>query len=253
MPAPTVSLVVPAYEESRRLPALLDAISDTAAGDLAAAGMDLVQAVVVDDGSADGTGDILREAAGRIETLDPVVLPPPNGGKGAAVAAGLRHARGDLVLLSDVDLSTPLSEAAKLMDLLRAGADVAIGSRAIDRSLAATPPHREYLGRCFNVAVRLGTPLRFRDTQCGFKLMPAATARALTRRQHVKGFAYDVEVLMRARLAGLHVAEAPVLYHHDDDSRVGLVGAPVQMLLDLARLIHRLPSEKVSPAGARES
>src|SRR5688500_17890443 len=128
--APTVSVVVPAYQEARRAPRLVAAVRETAAGDMARAGLELLEVVVVDDGSTGGTAGVLAEAARTHPLLRPIGAPGGHGGKGHAVAAGIAEARADLVLLADCDLSAPLSEVAQLHDALRGGADVAIGSRA---------------------------------------------------------------------------------------------------------------------------
>ena len=241
MPAPTVSLVVPSYNEERRLPRLAAALRGSAREDLAAAGLDLVEAIVVDDGSLDSSADVLRQEELTTPSLTPLIREGRNAGKGAAVAAGTRVARGELVLVSDVDLAAPLREAGKLNDALDAGADIAIGSRAVDPSLVTgIPLRRRAMGRVFNVLVRLLSGLPYRDTQCGFKLFRAPVARELMDRQVTPGFAFDVELLMRARRDGLTVAEVPIEYHHDPDSSIAAASASARMAWDVARLAWRL-------------
>ena len=152
MAAATVSLVVPSYNEERRLPRLAAALRATAREDLAHAGLDLVETIVVDDGSLDSSPDVLRQEQASTPVLAPLIRERPNHGKGAAVAAGTRVARGDLVLISDVDLAAPLSEAAKLYGAIADGADIAIGSRAVDQSrVTGIPLRRRTMGRAFNV------------------------------------------------------------------------------------------------------
>jgi dolichyl-phosphate beta-glucosyltransferase len=208
-------------------------------------GLQLLEAVIVDDGSVDRTAAILREAAARDHFVVPVIGPGANEGKGAALRAGVRHARGELTLLCDVDLSTPLTELGKLHERLEAGADIAIGSRDVPGSVVAAPEHRKQIGRTFNFMVRRVTGLPFKDTQCGFKLMATATARRLMERQLVKGFAYDVEMLMQARAMGMSVVEVPVTYIHDDDSRVSPLAASPRMALDVLRLAYRFRRTRV--------
>src|SRR4051794_29424361 len=174
MAAATVSLVVPSYNEERRLPRLAAALRDGAADDLARAGLTLVETIVVDDGSLDSSADVLRQEQLTTPTLAPLIREGRNEGKGAAVAAGTRRASGELVLVSDVDLAAPLYEAGKLHAAIEDGADVAIGSRAIDPShVTGIPLRRHLMGRVFNGLVRVLSGLPYRDTQCGFKLFRA--------------------------------------------------------------------------------
>ena len=232
---PALSLVVPVCNEEHRLTHLLRALDEGwgAAPLTGRAGV----------GRAAGTPDPpppgLRPAAPPDPRVVPVITGGPNEGKGAATAAGVRHARGELTLLCDVDVSTPLAEVAVLQAALSNGADVAIGSRDMPESDIRAPQHRQRIGRVFAALVRGLTGMPFRDTQCGFKLMPTETAVALHREQRVKGFASDVELLLRARALGLSVAEVPVRYFHDGDSKVNpLVDAP-RMGADVVRLAWR--------------
>jgi glycosyltransferase involved in cell wall biosynthesis len=237
----TVSLVIPSYNEERRLPRLAAALRDSAAEDLAAVGLDLVEAIVVDDGSLDTSSDVLRQEEATTPRLAPLIREGANEGKGAAVAAGTRVASGDLILVSDVDLAAPLSQAGRLRAAIDAGADIAIGSRAIDPSrVTGIPLQRRLMGRTFNGLVRLLSGLPYRDTQCGFKLFRAPVARELMAEQTTAGFAFDVELLMRARRHGLRVAEVPIEYHHDPDSSIAAASASLRMTWDVALLALRL-------------
>ena len=237
----TLSLVIPAYNEEARLPALLQALATTAEPAVARAGMTLLESIVVDDGSTDRTKDVLAAAASEDPRLKAVHDYERNRGKGAAFAAGARHARGDYVLLADADLSTPIEELHKLTAALANGADVAIGSRAVEGAVVERGPvHRKVLGAGFNRAVRTLTGLPLRDTQCGFKLLPTEWAVRLLAGQSCPGFAFDVELLMRADLAGLRIAEVPVLYLHDARSRVPVASASLRMLRDVSGLAYRL-------------
>jgi dolichyl-phosphate beta-glucosyltransferase len=239
--APTVSLVIPSYNEERRLPRLADALRRSAASDLASAGLDLVEAIVVDDGSLDASAGVLRREAPGTPLLAPLIREGANEGKGAAVKAGVERARGDLVLVSDVDLAAPLAEARSLREALDAGAAIAIGSRALDGSdVTGIPVTRRAMGRVFNRLVRTLSGLPYRDTQCGFKLMRADVARDLLSEQLAPGFAFDVELLMRARRGGVAVAEVPITYHHDPDSTIHAAGASLGMARDVARLARAL-------------
>jgi dolichyl-phosphate beta-glucosyltransferase len=238
---PSLSLVIPAYNEQARLPALFDALASDAEPAVEEAGMRLLEAVVVDDGSVDRTAAMLRAAAEENPRLSPVIEFDRNRGKGAAFAAGVGQAKGEYVLLADVDLSTPLGELSKLAAAIRNGADIAIGSRAVPGAVVERGPvHRKVLGETFNGAVRLLTGLRLRDTQNGFKLFPADVARQLLANQTCPGFAFDVELLMRADREGLRIAEVPILYLHDSRSSVRVASAGATMLRDVAGLAYRL-------------
>jgi dolichyl-phosphate beta-glucosyltransferase len=237
----TLSIVIPAYNEEARLPALLEALATTAEAAVAAAGLTLLESLVVDDGSSDRSREVLTAAAEADPRLKPVFAYEENRGKGAAFAAGVRRAEGDYVLLADADLSTPIEELSKLTAAVDGGADVAIGSRAVAGAVVERGPlHRKVLGAGFNRTVRTFTGLRLHDTQCGFKLLPTDLAVRLLNEQLCPGFAFDVELLMRADRAGVQIAEVPVLYLHDTRSRVRVTSASVGMLRDVTKLAYRL-------------
>jgi len=242
-----LSVVIPAYNEERRLGDSLTAV----AGWLRAEGLD-AEVLVVDDGSTDGTGHVAREALrgtrGRLLSL------PENAGKGRAVRAGVLAAQGRWVLITDADLAAPIEQYA----VLRAAArdrdlDVAVGSRAVPgaRIEARQPRTREWLGQGFNLVTRAVLGLPFGDTQCGFKLLDRARTRPLFERLVVDGFAFDAELLFCCVRFGLRVAEVPVVWRDVPGSRVGLPGAAVRMLLDLARIRWRFRRGLYNPAADR--
>ena len=244
--APSLSIVIPAFNEEQRLPRLIGELASSAEAMAVGSGLSFLEAVVVDDGSTDSTPDLLREAAAVHAFVRVVIGNDGNRGKGAAIAAGVRAARGDYVLLTDIDLSTPLSDLSHLARALHEGAAIAIGSRVGRGSLVKNAPaHRKRLGQCFNLTVRGLTGLRLGDTQCGFKLLATADARQLLGVQICRGWAYDVELLMRARGAGLKVVEVPVTYVHDPRSRMNVASASVRMLLDVIVLSLRLRGRRL--------
>jgi dolichyl-phosphate beta-glucosyltransferase len=242
----TLSIVVPVYNEDRRLPILFEALAVDARQEIALAGLELVELLVVDDGSTDGTQALL-DAHASVDARLRVVSLERNRGKGAAVRAGVLAARGKYVLVTDVDLSTPLTEIDKLVDAIRAGNDLAIGSRALPSSqiVVHQPPHREWMGKTFNALLRLTTGMPYRDTQCGFKLFRLDRTRVLFEIQQVEGFAFDAELCLNASRLGLAVAEVPVLWRDNRDTKVRIVHSSLRMMLDLIRIARiargRLP------------
>jgi glycosyltransferase involved in cell wall biosynthesis len=214
---PELSIVIPSVNEERRLPATLEKIHNY----LMARGT-CAEVVVVDDGSKDRTAQVVDEAAARFPEVRRLTN-PENHGKGYAVRQGMLDARGEIILFSDADLSTPIEEADKLIAAIRDGGwDGAIGSRGMDRSLIESHQSlmREAGGILFNGVVRLFTRLRFRDTQCGFKAFRRARARILFEQQRVDGFGFDPEILFLAKRHGLRIAEIGVRWAHDEGSKV---------------------------------
>jgi dolichyl-phosphate beta-glucosyltransferase len=250
MAAPTVSLVIPAYNEERRLPRLLDVLEHEAARDLAAAGLELVEAVLVDDGSTDGTRQLMRDRAETNPLLQTVLPPGAHRGKGAAVASGVAAARGQLVLVTDVDLSTPLGDAGVLLEAVAAGADIAIGSRGLEGARVHRSARRGLMAHGYNLLVRALTRLPYMDTQCGFKLFTAESARALMERQISERYAFDLELLLRARATGLRVAEVPISWHEQPDSRVSAWATGAVLAWDTLVLTWRLRRQQPSPPAA---
>jgi dolichyl-phosphate beta-glucosyltransferase len=164
---------------------------------------------------------------------------PGNRGKGYSVRHGMLEAKGEWVLFSDADLSAPIEELDKLVaEVRRTGADVAIGSRALDRSLIGVHQSvfREYAGRFFNILMRLFTGLPFWDTQCGFKLFRGEAAQAVFRRQQIERFGFDAETLFITRLRGYRIIEVPVRWNHVEGTKVSMFRDSVNMFLDLLRI-----------------
>jgi len=228
---PGLTIVVPAYDEAERLPASLEAAAAYLAERREPLDADFI---VVDDGSTDRTKERAEETARRLGLELRVIRFPENRGKGHAVRAGALAARGRLVLVSDADFSTPLSEWEKLAG---AGTPVAIGSRAVDRSLVMKrqPLARQTMGRLFNRFVRLLAVPGIGDTQCGFKLFSNRAAREIFSRARVDRFAYDVEALLLARKLGFPIAEVPVVWVNSPETRVSLFGG-AQAYWDLLRI-----------------
>ena len=218
---PSLSLVVPAYNESARLGRTLAVVFAYLDEQPYAA-----ELIVVDDGSTDDTSAVAERgfaAAGRTEAR--VIRVEPNRGKGHAVRTGLLAARAPVALFTDADLSTPITETPKLVAPIRAGQyDIVFGSRALDRKLIGVhqPWRREQSGRVFNLAVRLATGLPFWDTQCGFKAFRMDVCRPVIEGSRIDRFGFDVELLYVAHLAGLRLKERAVRWDDVAGSKVTL-------------------------------
>jgi glycosyltransferase involved in cell wall biosynthesis len=229
----SLSIIIPAYNERSRLPATLDRIVTYMQG----AGWCNWEIVVVDDGSSDGTGDA-AETAHEANPRVRVLRNPGNRGKGYAVRHGMLDSQMDWRLLTDADLSAPIEELEKLWNAVKDGyAEVAIGSRALDRSLIGVhqPGFRETAGKLFNFVMQMFIGLHIRDTQCGFKLFRGDVAAAVFGRQQIERFGFDVEALFVAQKLGFRIAEVPVRWNHVDGTKVGMLNG-AQSFLDLAKI-----------------
>ena len=233
------SLVIPAYNERNRIEACLRSVAEWVRS--RPGGWDW-EVIVVDDGSTDGTKGATSRIADELGLEVEILRHERNRGKGGAIRTGVLASSGDPVLVSDADLSTPLSEWIKLAERLPTH-PIAIGSRGLGEDLVRRkqPFHRRLLGKAGNLLVRMLVVPGIRDTQCGFKLFRGDVARDLFRRAKIDGFAYDMEILYLARLRGIAVAEVPVLWFNSPDSRVSVLRDALPTLRDLLRLrwIHR--------------
>jgi dolichyl-phosphate beta-glucosyltransferase len=230
-PGPQWSVVIPAFNEARRLPRYLDEI--VAYFERRADGYEVV---VVDDGSGDDTVAVV-EKVGIMHPAVRVLCLGENRGKGAAVCAGMRRARGAYRLFADADGATPIVEIERLERLLMGSADVAIGSRALrDPGVSiVAQAHRVAAGRIFNwLVARLGLP-EISDSQCGFKAFSAAAADAIFPRVRTPGFGFDVEILLLARGAGFRIVETAVNWTDQPGSKVGVLKDGPRMLWQIIR------------------
>jgi dolichyl-phosphate beta-glucosyltransferase len=234
--APDLSVVIPAYNEEARLTSSVERVLE-----YLRRGTRTYELIVVDDGSSDGTAGTVdaMNAAGSGILL---VRHPVNLGKGAAVRTGVLASKGDIVLFTDADLSTPISDAETLFRALADGADVAIGSRALDRKLVEVhqPLYRETMGRIFNLFVQAILLPGLHDTQCGFKAFRGDIGRRLFAPMVSRGFDFDPEVLYRARRQGLVIREIAVHWRNSPDTRVSALSDSAKMFSALFRIRRRV-------------
>jgi dolichyl-phosphate beta-glucosyltransferase len=229
---PFLTIVIPAYNESARLSGTLDrvlAFTEQHHWD--------VELIVVNDGSLDDTADIVRGYAKNSESVR-LLENPGNRGKGYSVRHGMLNARGAMVLFTDADLSAPIEEAPKLLAALENGADIAIGSRWVRVELQTLRQSlaRQVLGRAFNQFLRMLLRLDYKDTQCGFKAFRRNAARAIFPLQRIEGWGFDAEILFLARKKGLKVEEVPVMWGHDDRTRIHPLADGSRMLAETLKI-----------------
>jgi glycosyltransferase involved in cell wall biosynthesis len=227
-----LSLVIPAYNEARRLPPTLERIRRYLDD-----GGESYEVIVVDDGSDDGTAATAGAMAAGWPELHVVKL-PANLGKGAAVREGMLRARGAFRAFSDADLSTPIEELPRLREHLNGDCHAAIASRDAPGSdiQVHQPRWRELMGRTYNRVLRALVLPGIRDTQCGFKVFTAEAVVACFGPLKTFRYGFDAEVLLRVRRHGWTIAEVPVRWRHVEESRVGGIGDATRMLYDLLRL-----------------
>jgi glycosyltransferase involved in cell wall biosynthesis len=233
MAHPELSIVIPAYNEALRIDATITRVLEC----VAAQGWD-AEVLVVDDGSTDETSAIVERwmqeprANGRLH----LIQNPGNRGKGYSVRNGLLQAAGEIVMFTDADLSAPMEEAERLFAALHQGADVAIGSRWLERQRQTIqqPLYRQIFGRCFNWITRRVMNLPFRDTQCGFKAFRREAAQVIFRLQTIERWGFDPEILFIARKLKFSIQEVPVTWGHDERSRLSYLKDGMKMLEEMA-------------------
>jgi glycosyltransferase involved in cell wall biosynthesis len=230
--APTLSIVIPAYNEAGRIEKHINEIRQTAAADFPA-----LDIVIVNDGSADQTPEITGALGRRFPNIKVIHL-PQNRGKGYAVKQGTEASRGKYILITDADGSAPFSELASLFPY-RASNDIIIGSRYLDGSTIGQPQSfiRQVIGWfASHIIARFLLP-GIKDSRCGFKLLSRAAATRLCEKQTINGFSFDTEWLLIGRHAGLKIKEVPINWSDSGMSSVRPFRDIVQALADIARML----------------
>ncbi len=227
-----ISIIIPTYNEEDRIGISLQKLTDFLKNFHKE-----VEVIVVDDASTDNTLEDARKFDGEIKNFKILRL-QKNLGKGWAVQQGFLASKGNLVLFTDADFSTPIEEIYKLIKKIDEGYDIAIGSRALDRSMVKhrQNPIREYMGRAFNILVQLLTVRGIADTQCGFKIFNRAKTEDIFKNQRILDFGFDVELLYLAEKKGLKIAEVPVLWYNDPRSSVNPIKDSALMFIDLIKI-----------------
>ena len=232
MNPPSLSIVIPAYNEGARIENALERVLACVAERHWNA-----EVLVVDDGSSDNTARIVCDWMTKHSNLH-LIHNEGNRGKGFSVRNGLLQATGQVVMFTDADLSSPIEEAERLFETLDAGADVAIGSRWLDkqRQTIHQPLYRRFFGRCFNWVTRKVMGLPYKDTQCGFKAFKRDAAQVIFRLQTIERWGFDPEILFIARKLGYKIVEVPVTWGHDERSRISYLKDGMKMLEEMAQI-----------------
>lgn len=223
------SIVLPAFNESSRIgPSLEKALAFVRQQHWN------VEIIVVNDGSRDDTAAIVRRMmldAPEIRLLEN----PGNRGKGYSVRNGMLNARGNILLFSDADFSSPIQESIKLIDAIGKGADVAFGSRWLlaESQTKRQSLLRQFVGRAYNLLLRLILGLPYKDTQCGFKACTRRAAEIIFTRQQIEGWGFDPELLFIAGKFGLRMAEVSVAWADDERSKINPIIDGVKMFREL--------------------
>ena len=239
------SIVIPAYNEAKRLPRTLERVQAYLSQQTYDA-----EIVVVDDGSRDGTADLVRRDWPRVR----LASYKPNRGKGFAVKMGMTTASGEYRIFYDADGATPIEELERVWPRFQDGADIVIGSRSVPdaRVLVHQAWYRELIGRGFNRLLRILRLTPFIDTQCGFKAFTARAARIVFAKQLLHRFTFDAEVLLIATRHGLRIVEVPVEWTNSKSSRVNLLTTAPRTLRDIVQIRRNLARGLYDPDGAPE-
>ena len=222
-----LTIVIPAYNEERRLAQTLPKVAEFIEAQIYEA-----EVLVVDDGSTDRTAEVVKEFSVQHPLFR--LIQVDHGGKGHAVKAGMLQARGEYAFLCDADLAMPITELPKFLPPQQNSYKVAIGSREIEGSVRYNEPfYRHLMGRVYNGLVKLMAVRGFEDTQCGFKCFHHSVMQDLFARQTIDGFGFDVELLYVAQKRGYKIIEVPIHWYYQRESKVHPIRDTVRMAQDM--------------------
>ncbi len=238
MSQPLLSVVIPAFNEERRIASTLEQLHAYLSRQSYS-----WEILVSDDGSDDATAQLVSDFARRFPGIR--LLSVEHRGKGWAVNQGMLAARGEYWFLCDADLAMPVEHLIRFLAPEMEKVDILVGSRELPTSRRfGEPASRHLMGRAFNLLIRRLTLPGIRDTQCGFKRFRAETARGLFERQQLWGFAFDVELLYLAQQSGLVIREVPIDWYHQPGSKVRPLRDALLMARDVMRIKWRLRNVK---------
>lgn len=229
---PDLSVIIPAYNEERRLPATLEAAHHY----LSETGSEF-EIVIVDDGSLDHTREVVEDFAKHHDGIR-LISYSPNQGKGYAVRTGVKAAHGEQILIDDADGASPIGELIRLEEAIARGADIAFGSRnkPEEGRVLKTLAHRKYMGNTFNLIVQTLLLPGICDTQCGFKLFKREVALDVFSVSQLNGFAFDVEILYIAKMRGYRLDEVAINWTNVEGSKVNLLTDSLKMLCEVLKV-----------------
>lgn len=228
--APFLSLIIPAFNEEKRLPDTLQQVADFLAAQTYSS-----EVLVIENGSLDRTYQVANEFAAKNKSFQ--VLHTDQRGKGLAVRTGMLAAGGEFRMMLDADLSMPVEQIERFVPLMKEGADIIIASREAPGAVRYNePPYRHWGGRVINLMIRTLALPSLQDTQCGFKCFKAAVAEDLFGKQTLTGWGFDIEVLYIAKMRGYSIVELPIPWYYREQSHVRPLPDTLRMFLDILRI-----------------
>ncbi len=236
MPEPYLSVIIPAYNEEKRIVLTIQRVLRYLSGQRFS-----WEVLVVDDGSSDSTASLVENLANINDHLRLIRL--PHKGKGRAVQQGMLQANGQYRFFADADLSMPIEQLYRFLRQDRKGFDIAIGSREVSGARRFSEPRLRYImGRIFNWIARILAVRDISDTQCGFKCFRSEVAQELFQLQRIYGFSFDIELLFLAQKKGLQIKQIPIDWYYNGESKVQRLKDTALMVKDifLIKLNHLL-------------